>query len=121
MPYAIMKGGWAALGVLALLVPLFALSGQLICSAFDRLPPGTRKTFPELGRCAAGAAGMRTVFAFCSAELFGASIVLLMVAWQMLELLLPTEGGRGVGGGCGVRVVLGLQHAPAWAKCPALL
>lgn len=92
MPYAAMKGGWLAVGVLAALVPLFALSGRLICAAFDQLPPGSLKTFPELGRAAAGAAGQRAVYVFCSLELFGATIVLLMISWQMLELLLPPEG-----------------------------
>lgn len=92
MPFATAKGGWAALLALALLVPLFALSGQLICAAFDLMPPGSRKTFPELGRAAAGRGGMRAVFLFCSLELFGATIMLLMVAWQQLELLLPAAG-----------------------------
>ncbi len=56
------------------------------------MPPGSRKTFPELGRAAAGRCGMRAVFLFCSLELFGATIMLLMVAWQQLELLLPAAG-----------------------------
>lgn len=56
------------------------------------MPPGSRKTFPELGRAAAGRGGMRAVFLFCSLELFGATIMLLMVAWQQLELLLPAQG-----------------------------
>ena len=65
------------------------------------MPPGVPRSYPELGRTAAGAAGARAVLLFCFMELAGASIVLLMVAWQMLELLLPSEGARagvGVGG-----------------------
>lgn len=95
IPYAVQKGGWTALGLLALLVPLFGFSGQLICTAFDCLPPRAPRSYPELGRVAAGAAGQRAVLVFCGLELFGATVMLLMVAWQMLELLLPTEGARG--------------------------
>jgi len=29
MPYALMRGGWLALGALLLIMPLFALSGQV--------------------------------------------------------------------------------------------
>ncbi|KAL4428159.1 hypothetical protein ABPG75_002248 [Micractinium tetrahymenae] len=92
MPYACMKGGWAALGFLLVLVPLFATSGQLICRAFDLLPASAPRSYPALGAAAAGRAGRRAVLLFCFLELAGASIVLLMVCWQMLELLLPSEG-----------------------------
>jgi vesicular inhibitory amino acid transporter len=47
---------------------------------------------------AAGARGQRAVLFFCFLELVGASIVLLMIAWQNLELLLPSEGGSWAGG-----------------------
>ena len=92
IPYAVKKGGWAALGALGLLVPLFGCSGQLICGAFDCLPPRAPRSYPELGRAAGGRAGQRAVLLFCGLELFGATVMLLMVAWQQLELLLPTEG-----------------------------
>lgn len=92
MPYACMKGGWAALAVLLVLVPLFATSGQLICRAFDLLPATAPRTYPALGAAAGGRRGRRAVLLFCFLELAGASIVLLMVCWQMLELLLPSEG-----------------------------
>ena len=92
IPYAVKKGGWAALGALGLLVPLFGCSGRLICAAFDCLPPRAPRSYPELGRAAGGRAGQRAVLLFCGLELFGATVMLLMVAWQQLELLLPTEG-----------------------------
>lgn len=49
MPYAIHKGGWAALVPLCLVTSLFGLSAHLIIAAFDRLPPLVPKTYPELG------------------------------------------------------------------------
>lgn len=163
-----MKGGWAALGILLVLVPLFATSGQvrtghlpglhgclkcpacfapttsalvppalghartftpahlshlasqgpcrplrfasthhtpeprrplsqLICRAFDLLPSSAPRSYPALGAAAGGRVGRRAVLLFCFLELAGASIVLLMVCWQMLELLLPSEGEHGAG------------------------
>ncbi|KAL4447326.1 hypothetical protein ABPG77_007359 [Micractinium sp. CCAP 211/92] len=89
MPFALRKGGWAALGVQALLLPLFALSGQLIVWAFDLLPATVPRTYPALGRAAAGRHGLRAVMLFSFLELFGGSCILLMVAWRMAELLLP--------------------------------
>lgn len=89
MPFALRKGGWAALGVQALLLPLFALSGQLIVWAFDLLPAAVPRTYPALGRAAAGRHGLRAVMLFSFLELFGGSCILLMVAWRMAELLLP--------------------------------
>jgi vesicular inhibitory amino acid transporter len=65
---------------------------QLICKAFDLMPPGQQKTYPELGRAAGGTPGMRILLCFSLMELFGGTVVLLMVCWQMLELLLPSEG-----------------------------
>ncbi|KAL4443562.1 hypothetical protein ABPG75_011299 [Micractinium tetrahymenae] len=89
MPFALRMGGWVALGVQALLLPLFALSGQLIVWAFDLLPAAVPRTYPELGRAAAGRHGVRAVMIFSFLELFGGSCILLMVAWRMAELLLP--------------------------------
>ncbi|PSC72470.1 Vacuolar amino acid transporter 1 [Micractinium conductrix] len=89
MPYALRLGGWAALGVLGALLPLFALSGLLIVWAFDRLPAHVPRTYPDLGHAAAGAAGRRAVLCCSFLELFGGSCILLMVAWRMAELLLP--------------------------------
>jgi hypothetical protein len=65
---------------------------QLICGAFDLMPADCPKTYPNLGRAAAGRAGLRSVLLFSFLELFGGSVVLLMVCWQMLGLLLPAEG-----------------------------
>jgi vesicular inhibitory amino acid transporter len=65
---------------------------QLICKALDLMPPGQQKTYPELGRAAGGTPGMRILLCFSLLELFGGTVVLLMVCWQMLELLLPSEG-----------------------------
>lgn len=92
MPFALMKGGWVALVALAILVPLFGCSGQLICSAFDLMPAGVPKTYPNLGAAAAGKLGSRVVLAFSCCELFGATLITLCIVWQMLELLLPSEG-----------------------------
>lgn len=105
MPYALMRGGWLALGALALVLPLFALSGQvwgarqlplpllfaaaallgcrgaqhmperspsvppppsvqLICWAFDLMPASVPRTYPELGRAAAGRWGVHAVLLF---------------------------------------------------------
>lgn len=47
MPFALARGGWAALLALALVMPLFALSGQLIVLAFDLMPSNTPRTYPE--------------------------------------------------------------------------
>jgi hypothetical protein len=76
-----------------LLVPTFAFSGQLIVSAFGMLPPHVSRTYPELGRAAAGLHGLRAVMLFSFLELFGGSCILIMVAWQQVELLLPDGGG----------------------------
>ena len=65
---------------------------QLICRAFDLMPPTAAKTYPSLGRAAGGTAGFAAVLFFSILELFGGTLVLLMVCWQMMELLLPTEG-----------------------------
>ncbi len=70
---------------------------QLICRAFDLLPPSAPRSYPALGAAAGGRHGRRAVLLFCFLELAGASIVLLMVCWQMLELLLPSEGERAAG------------------------
>ena len=78
------------------------------------MPPGSRKTFPELGRAAAGQGGMRAVFLFCSLELFGATIMLLMVAWQQLELLLPAAGALRAWPGEGGRA---RQPSPVAPSC----
>jgi len=92
MPYALHKGGWIALAAQAALLPLFALSGQLIVKAFDLMPASLPKTYPALGEAAAGAAGLRAVMFFSFLELFGGSCILLMVSWRMAELLLPPGG-----------------------------
>lgn len=76
-----------------------ALPPQLICRAFDLLPATAPRTYPALGAAAGGRRGRRAVLLFCFLELAGASIVLLMVCWQMLELLLPSEGELGGGEG----------------------
>ena len=55
----------------ALLIPIFAFSGRLIVSSFEFLPPHTPQTYPELGKAAAGAAGLRAVMLFSFLELFG--------------------------------------------------
>ncbi|KAL4858773.1 Translation initiation factor IF-2 [Chlorella vulgaris] len=92
MPFAVMKGGWVALIALGLLVPLFAASGQLICLSFEMMPGGMPRTYANLGAAAAGSAGRNAVLLFSCCELFGATLVTLMICWQMLELLLPSEG-----------------------------
>lgn len=38
MPFALRKGGWVALGVQALLLPLFALSGQVGAASAGCVP-----------------------------------------------------------------------------------
>ncbi len=62
---------------------------QLIVWAFDLLPATVPRTYPALGRAAAGRHGLRAVMLFSFLELFGGSCILLMVAWRMAELLLP--------------------------------
>lgn len=102
MPYSLMRGGWLALAALLLIMPLFALSGQvcklgwhclccrvmaahmavgpgaallirsqrlpstpqLIVWAFDLMPVNVPKTYPELGRAAAGRWGVQAVMLF---------------------------------------------------------
>lgn len=59
----------------ALLIPIFALSGRLIVSAFDFLPSATPRTYPQLGKAAAGTAGLRAVMLFSFLELFGGRYV----------------------------------------------
>lgn len=97
MPFAVMKGGWVALIALGLLVPLFAASGQLICLSFEMMPGGMPRTYANLGAAAAGSAGRNAVLLFSCCELFGATLVTLMICWQMLELLLPSEGALHAG------------------------
>ncbi|KAI7835542.1 hypothetical protein COHA_010558 [Chlorella ohadii] len=100
MPYALMRGGWLALGALLLIMPLFALSGQLIVWAFDLMPSNAPKTYPELGRVAAGRYPMQNELntnCCCRfrlyAELFGGHIILILVSWRMAGLLLPPGWG----------------------------
>lgn len=108
MPYALMRGGWLALAALVVIMPLFALSGQVLllissareacclqyrhmdarpwrllspachraaltcCNplpqlmvwAFDLMPANAPKTYPELGRAAAGRLGVQAVMLF---------------------------------------------------------
>lgn len=56
MHYAVHMGGWVALVALVCTGALFCLSAHLILRAFDLLPPGVPRTYPELGKASAGAA-----------------------------------------------------------------
>lgn len=93
---------------------------QLIVWAFDLLPAGVPRTYPELGRAAAGQHGVRAVMALSFLELFGGSCILLMVAWRMAELLLPPGGWAAYPGArlriAGCRDVL-RSTAPSFCFC----
>lgn len=71
MPFALRRGGWLALAALVLITPLFALSGQLMVWAFDLMPAGAPRTYPQLGAAAGGRAGKRAVLLFSFLELWG--------------------------------------------------
>ncbi|KDD75855.1 transmembrane amino acid transporter protein [Helicosporidium sp. ATCC 50920] len=90
LPYGVRTGGWLSLLILAMVLMLFCLSGQLIIKSLDYM--GDRpKSYPQLGIAAVGCHGSKVVGGVALTELFSGSCVILLVVWQQLELLLPAS------------------------------
>lgn len=93
MAYAVRLGGWLALLTLGAAAAASLCSGLLICKAFEHLPPGTHKTFPELGGAAGGRWGRHVATSAALAECWGGACIALLVMWEHLVLVMP-EAGR---------------------------
>lgn len=97
---AVELGGWASLLGLALAAALFALSASAMVQAFQKMPPGTPQTYPELGRAAAGHWGRLLTIIVSLLEFTGAGLAVIIVVWQeMSELLGQFQAAAGGGGG----------------------
>lgn len=57
LPYAFKAGGYLSGVALLVVAVLFCLAGHLIVKAFEYLPLGVARSYPELGARAAGPLG----------------------------------------------------------------
>ncbi|KAL3682530.1 hypothetical protein R1sor_000552 [Riccia sorocarpa] len=89
--YAVKLGGWASLIILGLLATLLCYSAKLIGRSFDKVPPNLVPSYPNLGHTAFGLPGQLAVMIMGGAEFFGALCLCLIVIWQSIAMLLPSD------------------------------
>lgn len=106
LPYTLRLSGWFGLVFLLAAIATFFATAYMMHVCLASLPPTTPPTYSHIAKAALGQPGVVAAQVFAQADLFGGSVMGLIIGWQQFGLLLPSTEDLGFNQ---FRVALGLS------------
>jgi len=89
-PYAVAKGGWVSIAILAFFTCLANFSGKMLVNCFDTAQCRNATTYADVVDRALGYWGAIFLIVVVSTEFFGGLCISIIFIWRNLETLMPS-------------------------------